>query len=69
MLDIFVREPLAARTLRQSHAFAEGAVIGFAVGRIKRTDRISTFNAYWHRRAESEQVTWKRNCSMEWLLC
>jgi hypothetical protein len=31
MLNVFIGESLAARTLRQTHPFAERAVIGFAV--------------------------------------
>jgi hypothetical protein len=31
MLDVFVREPLAARTLRKTHSFAQGSVIGATV--------------------------------------
>jgi hypothetical protein len=34
MLNIFVGEPLAARTLRQTHPFAERAIIGFAIRRV-----------------------------------
>lgn len=40
ILDIFVGEPLAARTLRQSDAFALGAVIGTTVGAVQVRDRI-----------------------------
>lgn len=36
MLDIFVGKALAPRTLRQTHAFAQRLVIGFAVRRIQR---------------------------------
>lgn len=36
MLDIFIREALAARTLREAYAFAEGLVVGFGIGRIER---------------------------------
>jgi hypothetical protein len=34
MLDVFVREALTARTLREPHTFAERLVVGFAVGRV-----------------------------------
>ena len=31
MFDVFVREPLATRTLRQTHPFTQGTIIGAAV--------------------------------------
>jgi hypothetical protein len=34
MLDIFVGEAFAARTLRQPHSLSQGFIIGFAVCRI-----------------------------------
>jgi hypothetical protein len=48
MLDIFVGEALAAGALGQAHAFAEGLVVGFAVGRVQVADGIPTFDAYRH---------------------
>lgn len=48
MLDIFIGEPLTARTLRQSHPFAERAVIGFAVGRVQMGNRVGAFDTYRH---------------------
>ena len=38
MLDIFVGEALAPRTLRQSHTLAQRFVVGFAVGRVQCLD-------------------------------
>lgn len=35
ILDVLVGESLAARALRQAHAFAQGSVIGAAVGAIE----------------------------------
>jgi hypothetical protein len=40
VLDIFVGESLAARTLRQPDAFALGAVIGTTVGAVQVRDRV-----------------------------
>ncbi|KAI5300011.1 alpha-1,2-mannosyltransferase (Kre5) [Ascosphaera pollenicola] len=48
MLDVLIRELLAARTLRQSHALAQRAVIGFAVRRVEVRDGEAAFDAYWH---------------------
>lgn len=48
VFDIFVGEAFAARTLRQTHALSKSLVIGFAVRRIQRRHRISTFNTYRH---------------------
>lgn len=31
VLDVFVREPLAARTLRQTHTFTQGTVISATI--------------------------------------
>jgi len=48
MLDIFVGESLASRTLRQSHAFTKRTVVGLAIGSVESVDWKSTFNAYRH---------------------
>jgi len=48
MLDIFVREAFTARTLGQTHAFAECFVIGFAVCCVERADGIPTFDTNRH---------------------
>lgn len=48
MLDVFVRETLAARTLRQPHAFAETAVIGFAVFVVEALHGVAAFDADGH---------------------
>lgn len=48
MLDVFVGESLASRTLRQAHSFPQGAVVGFAVGGVQGVHRESAFNAYRH---------------------
>jgi hypothetical protein len=48
MLDILVGEAFAPWTLRESHAFAENLVIGFAVCSIECADRIATLNADGH---------------------
>jgi len=48
MLDIFVREALAARTLRQPHAFAETAVVGFAVFVVEPLHGVAAFDADGH---------------------
>lgn len=48
MLDVFVGEALAPRTLRQSHPLSQGAVVGFAIGGVKGVHRESAFNAYRH---------------------
>lgn len=40
MFHVFVGELLAARTLGQAHAFAQRAVIGFAVGTVELRDRV-----------------------------
>ena len=48
MLDIFIRKALASRALRESHTFAQGAVVGFTVSCIETADRVSTLYADWH---------------------
>lgn len=50
VFDIFVREALAAWTLRQSHSFSQSFVIGFAVCRVKVADGIATLDANGHVR-------------------
>ena len=42
MLDILVGEALAPRALRQSHAFAQSTIVGFAVGRVEGCDVLTT---------------------------
>lgn len=49
VLDVFVREALAARTLRQPHAFAETAVVGFAVFVVEPLHGVAAFDADGHR--------------------
>jgi len=49
MFDVFIGEPLAARTLSQSNSFAERSIIRFAVGCVKSIDRETAFDADWHR--------------------
>lgn len=49
VLDIFVGEALAARTLRQSDTFALGAIIGTTVGAVQVRDRVRAFDADGHR--------------------
>lgn len=49
MLDIFICEALAARTLCQAHTFAERAIIGFAVRSVELVHTVAAFNAKWHR--------------------
>ena len=48
MLDVFVGEALAARTLGQAHAFAEGAVVGGGVDCVELRDRVAAFDADGH---------------------
>jgi hypothetical protein len=48
MLDVLVGKAFAPWTLRESHAFAESLVIGFAVRSIQCADGIATLNADWH---------------------
>jgi hypothetical protein len=48
MLDILVGKAFAPWALRESHAFAECLVIGFAVCGIECADRIATLDADWH---------------------
>jgi hypothetical protein len=48
MFDVFVGEAFASGTLRQSHSFAQGTVVGFAVGGVEVVDWKPTFNAYRH---------------------
>lgn len=49
IFDVFVGEALAARALRQSHAFALGSVIGTTIRAIQVRDRIGAFDADGHR--------------------
>lgn len=48
MLHVFIREPLAPRALRQAHAFAQRAVVGFAVGGVEGVDGGAAFDADGH---------------------
>jgi hypothetical protein len=48
MLHVFVREPFAARALRQSHSAAQRPVVRRRVGRVERLDRVPAFDTYWH---------------------
>lgn len=48
MLDVFVGEALAAGTLGEADAFSEGAVIGFAVGRVELMDWVAAFDTDGH---------------------
>jgi hypothetical protein len=48
MLDVFVRKALAVRALCEPHAFAECAVVGFAVGCVQHGNRVPASDAYWH---------------------
>ncbi len=45
MLDVFVGEALAAGALGEADAFAGGAVVGFAVGRVELVDGVTAFYA------------------------
>jgi hypothetical protein len=48
MLDVFVGEPLAARTLRQADPFAKGEVISLAIGGVEMGDGVGAFDADGH---------------------
>ena len=48
VLDIFVREPLATRTLRQTHTLAQRAVVGLAVGRVQVRELVAALYTDWH---------------------
>ena len=48
MLDIFIGKAFAARALRKPNPFAEGAVVGFAVGGVQMRDGVGAFNTYRH---------------------
>ena len=48
MLDIFVREALTARTLRQSDSLPKSFIVGLAVRRIEIADGIPTFDTDGH---------------------
>jgi hypothetical protein len=48
MLDVFVRELVAPRALRQPHAFAERPVVRFRVFRVQCFHRVPAFDAYGH---------------------
>jgi hypothetical protein len=69
MLDVFVRKPFAIGTLRQAHAFAEGAVVGFGVRGVEHGDGVPAGYAYWHCcrvftcRREDAGVLWVRSRS------
>ena len=49
IFDIFVGEVLAAGTLRQTHAFAQGAIVGTAISAVQMRDGIRAFDADGHR--------------------
>ena len=48
VLDVFIREALAVWALREAHAFAEGAVVGFGVCGVEGGDGVAAGDAYWH---------------------
>ena len=48
MLDIFVGESFAARTLGQTHSLSKRAVVSLAISCVKLMDWVATFNANWH---------------------
>ena len=48
MLHVFIREPLAAWTLRQSDAFPKRAVVRFAVRCVECFDGVAAGYADWH---------------------
>lgn len=48
IFDVFVGESVAARTLRQAHAFAQRAVIGATVGAVQMGHRVGAFDADGH---------------------
>lgn len=48
MLDVFVGELLAARTLCQSHALAQRSVVGFRVLGVQGFNGIPALYADWH---------------------
>jgi hypothetical protein len=48
MLDVFIRELVAPRALRQPHAFAERPVVRFRVFRVQCFHRVPAFDAYGH---------------------
>lgn len=57
MLDVFIGKVLALRTLRQPHAFAERAVVGFGVCRVQCCDWGAAVDTYGHGyRGEKEVV-------------
>lgn len=58
MLDVFVREQLAARALREAHALAQRPVVRLAVRRVQRLDRIAALYADDHcqRRVGGDEV-------------
>lgn len=53
MFHIFVRKTLAARTLRQTHALAQRAVVGATVSAIQVRDGVRAFDADGHRVIDS----------------
>ena len=48
MLDVLVGELLAARALRQAHAFAQRPVVGFRVLRVQRLHGVAALDADGH---------------------
>jgi len=48
MLHVFIRKLLAFRTLRQAHAFAQCAIVGFGVGCVERFHGRAAGYADWH---------------------
>jgi hypothetical protein len=53
MFDVFVGEAATLRTLGQTHAFAQGSVVGLAVLGVEGIDGMSAFDADGHRPDES----------------
>lgn len=49
IFDIFVGEVLAARALRQTHAFSQRAIVGAAISAVQMRDGIGAFDADGHR--------------------
>lgn len=49
IFDVFVGESLAARTLRQAHAFTQRSIVGAAISAVQVGDRVGAFDADGHR--------------------
>lgn len=66
VLHVFICEALASWTLRQAHALAQRAVVGFAVRGVECFDGIPAGDADWHCNRACARVVACADTDMWW---